>query len=208
MGRMMADSTITEQTGRAAIDRVLEGVTETQRQVGMVPGGSDAEAFARDVVERQIKIHEEQLTRESTAPDAAESCANESPARLDRGDIPDDASVIDNTLDAAPAQMTPQAQRHMFGPRLPLLDQLMLARLNMLRQFPEWDARIQAAWVGGEQAAMLSGSELERTDAYRRHLKQSEEVIKVIDESSAIFGDWRRPRTDGRTKIIMVPLGT
>jgi len=202
---------VKEVTGREAISRILEGVATTQHDAGMLPGGADAELFARDVVEKQVRIHEEREAREALAglrasDEAVEVPGPESPSRLDRGDIPGDTQVIRNTLDGPINEMTPQARRHMLGPQLPLIDQLMLARLRMLRQFPEWEARIQTAWIAGEQTAMMSGSELERTDAYRRHMKQAEAVINVLDDSIAIFGDWRQPKANGRTKIIMVPL--
>ena len=195
---------VKDEMGREAVDRVLEGVTNTQRQVGIMPGGAEADAFARNVVARQVTMHEE---REASAMESAPVAPPPSAARLDRGEIPDDAEVIGNTLGGPVNQMTPQAQRHMFGARLPLIDQLMLARLKLLKQFPEWDARVHAAWLSGEHDAMMSGSEPERTDAYRRHMRQAESVIKVLDESSAVFGDWRTPQKNGRTKLIMVPLG-
>jgi len=193
---------VKEVVGREAIARVLEGVTDTQRKGGMEPGGVEAENFARDVVEQQIKRHEET----SEPVHRKGSAHTTSPARLDRGELPDDAKAIGDTMSGPIQEMTPQARRHMFGIKLPLIDMLMLARLNMLRQVPEWDARIQAAWISGEHAAMMSGSELERTDAYRRHVRQTEAVFKVLDESSATFGDWRRPKTNGRTKLIFTPL--
>ena len=194
---------VDESTGRAAVERVLEGVTDTQRQAGMVPGGQAAEEFARDVVIRQVQIHEERAGRAVVEPSGEPA----SPARLDRGDIPEDAELIDNTLAGPAADMTPQARRHMYGATLlPRHDQLMRARLEFLRQFPEWDARCWAAWTAGEYAAQTSGSELERTDAMRRLRRATEEVLKVLDASSVVFGDWRKPRADGRTKLILVPL--
>lgn len=207
---------VDESTGRAAVERVLEGITETQDVAGALPGGPEARQWARDVAEKQIKIHEEREARQGI--DKLKGLGSEdvpvdpsSASRLDRGEVPDDAEVINTALGKSG---TPQAMQHMGMAPVPPEDQLMLARLEMLcrldatgqPEIPEWYDRIEKAKRDGEWKAIHSGSDLDRLDAYRRHEFMAREVIAVLDLSSAIFGDWRKPKQNGSTKLMYMPL--
>jgi len=206
----MPDKIVREETGRAAVDAVLKAVTKTQEQAGMMRGGQAAEDWAREQADLQVKKHEEQQAREGLddlkAEFSEEDPADPSPSRLDRGEVPDDAVVINRSLDPA---TSPLARKHL-APQLdtrPLHDRLLEARLNLLAQFPDWHAKLLQAGEDGERLAMKSGSELDRIDTERRHRFVAAAMLKVVEDSNTVFGDYRFPKPGGLTKIIMVPLG-
>jgi hypothetical protein len=212
----MADEPIVkDDTGRAAIDRVLKAVTSTQEQAGMMRGGQEAEAFAREVTERQVKIHEEKAARQGIDELKAQAVIDDadmatgpdldSSSSLDRWDIPDDAVVINRTLDGPGA--TPAAQKHMLPDMRPMEDRLLEARLQMLAGFPEWKNKLTDAWLLGEQNAIHSGSDLDRISTDRRFRFAAAEMMKVVEQSNAIFGDYRYPDKNKKTKLMLVPLG-
>lgn len=204
---------VDETTGRAAIDRVLEGITDTQSKVGVpLPGDRAAREWAREVAVTQIKVHEEREARQGiddlcslAGPD---DVGPPSAARLDRGEVPDDATVINSSLTQS---QTPQALQHMGMAPVPMEDQLALARLKMLTRLDpvtrepvkrEWYDRVERAKVDGEHNAIHSGSDLDRLDAWRRHVFMTLEVMKVLELSIPIFGDYRTPKQNGTTKLM------
>ena len=99
---------VDEATGRAAIDRVLEGVAATAQ----TPGGMPAEArdWAAETALQQIKVHEERTARDGIDDlkglGAEDEPEQTSASRLDRGEIPEDATLIRSSLDQSG---TPQA---------------------------------------------------------------------------------------------------
>lgn len=206
---------VDEATGRAAIERVLGGIAGTQETTGGLPGGEDARQWATDVAVQQIKIHEEREARQGiddlmslAEPEPDETSAS----RLDRGEVPDDATIINAPTGES---MTPQALQHMGMVPLPPEDELALARLEMLTrldpatgqpEMPEWYDRIEKAKVDGDFKATNSGSDIDRSTTYRRHYYIAQEVIKVLDLSSRIFGDWDKPKIGAGTKLMYLPL--
>ena len=126
---------VDETTGRAAIERVLEGIVGTQEVAGVLPGGSGARQWAEEVAIQQIKVHEEREARQGIDDLVGLDGGVDDPvdassaARLDRGEVPDDAVVINKAIDESP---TPQALQHMGMAPVPPEDALALARLQML----------------------------------------------------------------------------
>ena len=209
---------VDETTGRAAIERVLEGIVGTQEVAGVLPGGSGARQWAEEVAIQQIKVHEEREARQGIDDLVGLDGGVDDPvdassaARLDRGEVPDDAVVINKAIDESP---TPQALQHMGMAPVPPEDALALARLQMLTrldpltgqpELPEWYDRIEKAKVDGDFKATNSGSDIDRSITWRRHKYIAEEVIKVLDLSSRIFGDWDKPKIGAGTKLMYLPL--
>ena len=205
---------VNETTGRAAIERVLEGIVGTQEVAGVLPGGSDARQWAEEVAIQQIKIHEEREARQGIddlvglgEPDPVDA---NSAARLDRGEVPDDAVVINKAIDESP---TPQALQHMGMAPVPLEDQLALARLKMLTRLDpitrepvklEWFNRVEKAKVDGDFKVTNSGSDIDRSYTRRRYEAIVDETLKVLELSIPIFGDWRQPKQNGTTKLMYI----
>jgi hypothetical protein len=126
------DPIVSEETGRAAIDRVIGGVVETQRGAGVpLPGGRAVEDWARDVVVDTIRRHEERMAQPDLGFDKREAPPGESPARIDRGDVGPNAAPVFRDLDESP-----RGRQHLNP--LPKSRDLALldGRMELLRYFP------------------------------------------------------------------------
>lgn len=124
------ERTVSEETGRAAIDRVVGGIVETQRDAGVpLPGGRAVEDWARGVVVDTIRKHEERMA--DPGFDKREAPPGESPARIDRGDVGPNAAPLARNLEESA-----RGRQHLRPlPRsrdLALLD----GRMELLRYFP------------------------------------------------------------------------
>jgi len=189
---------VKEETGREAIDRVVSGVIDTQKQLRVpVPDVAKAEAFAKKVVDETIKKHEERQAKpEPPAPigDVHRPLAEKALAVPGTQEINRDVSLSDWTA--------PQGKAHVAGitPPRPLEDMLLEARVNMLGQFPEWAAKLHAA------AAEADALSIKRKTSDWKEIQslRADFMMKVIEQSNAIFGDYLKPN-QGRTKIILTP---
>lgn len=196
---------VDEKTGREAIDAVLKGTVEMQKAAGMVvPDVAAAEAFARRVALEQIKKHEESEERRYLK-DPSPLPVGVSKARIDRGDVGEDTSVINRPVGEA---IVGRGGGPMFFGKpnpnwtvtKPREDKLLRARLDFLAQFPDWLARIERAAMDGETVARA-----------RDHLSSHAElwsivadhVIAVVEDSNRFFGDYRDPPKAVGPKIIV-----
>lgn len=120
---------VPEELGRAAIDRVAEGIRETQIRAGVpIPdGGVD---WAREVVRDTVRKHEERLARGGGDP-RPEPPPGESPSRITRGDVGHNTQVIDRDLAASEF-----GRQHLRPSPPPLEIALLEGRLELLRYFP------------------------------------------------------------------------
>jgi hypothetical protein len=112
---------------REAIARVTEGVVETQAKAGVpIPGGRAVEDWVRPIVERQVRIFEDGANVSAPRP-----ARHESPSRITRGDVGPGARPLERDLSASP-----RGRAHLRPKPLPLDDQLLLGRLQLLRYWP------------------------------------------------------------------------
>ena len=75
----------------------------------------------------------------------------------------------------------------------------------MLSKFPEWSDRLMKAAHDGETLAIKSGSALDRESWPRRQEFIAAEMMKVVEQSNNVFGDYRNPKTQ-EPPIILGPL--
>ena len=176
-----------------------------------LPDVAPAEQWARDVATKQIRVHEEREARQGIddlkglAAEGDDDLQEESPAKLDRGEVPDDAEVINRPL-TLDGPLTPNAAAHLLPDRRPLEDQLLTARLNLMAEYPAIRDEMTRAWVEGEHQAIHSGSALDRFDASRRVSMAAASLMKVVEKWCRVFGDYRTPKAGGPTKLIMLPM--
>ena len=201
------DVIVKEETIRKAVDRVVSGVASTQVQAGMpLPDIAKAEMFAKEVVAKQVKVHEERMSKlldDGTDKRAANVKPGESKARIDRGDVGDDTVAIVRPITSR-EWTAPNGRAHVMGTPVQRSreQQLLLDRLNMLGQLPEWDAKLLAAAGEGDAYARRSGAPEDRLNIARRSSIVTDFMMKVVEESNAVFGDYLNPAAVPR-KIIL-----
>jgi len=204
------DPTVPDATVREAIDRVTAGVVETQARAGVpIPGGRVVDDWVRPIVERQVRVHED--TFRNGVPDPAPRPAtHESPSRITRGDVGPNAAPVARDLDDSP-----RGRRHLRPPALPLDDQLLLGRLQVLRYWPceigctadaedaghrhEWQDRLLACGDEARAIALRNGF----VDDYQQTLAVREKLMMDLVELSGApvsmgglgLGDYKQPRT-------------
>jgi len=187
-----APTPVSEETGRQAVARAVAGVAEQQRIAGRLPDTRAAEAFVRPIVEQTIKKHEERAVRDWLTPksyardDSAQVKPGESKARLDRGDVGENTTVISRPID----WKRKQAQKRPKNSE----DRKLLERMELLEIFPEWRNRLLKAAADGEMAAINSGSPQDRQDMKRRMSIVADHMLKVVEQSNNVFGDYLNPR--------------
>lgn len=123
------DPIVSEETGRAAIDRVAQGIRETQIAAGVpIPdGGVD---WAREVVRDTVRKHEERMAKGGHDP-RPEPPPGESPSRITRGDVGPNASPLERGL-----EQSARGRQHLRPQQVPLEIALLEGRLELLRYFP------------------------------------------------------------------------
>jgi hypothetical protein len=196
MSNQAPEKVVSEQTGRQALDHVVKLIVDTQKQLGVEPSQSKAEAFAKPLVLEQFRRHEEAQRRaplvDKDGVDARGSTAKSGQAkdRIGRGEVGDYQAVLRRPdWDGRQAQKKPADKE----------DRLVLSRCNLLGQFPEWRDRLMKAAFDGECAAMMSGSPHDRQDWKRRQSIIGDFMMRVIEQSNAVFGDYRNPKAKAPT---------
>lgn len=120
------ETTVSEATGRAAIARVAEGIRDTQQRAG-VPIPDGGVEFARRVVEKQVKLHEDGANR--AAPRVA-TPDEEHPCRINNGMVGEGSRVI------TPEQSARMRKHMALRDGRPLEVALLDGRVELLRYFP------------------------------------------------------------------------
>lgn len=220
------DAVVSEETARKSVDRITKAVVDAQKMAGAaVPDPAIAEDFARQCTGEAIKKHEEKMALAAiTAPTAPDRVPQESASRLDREEVGDDMIAIHaRPLDKHnPKNLSPQARKHLFGQApLAVQEQLIKDRVELLGGkvtlviqngrmaqvlvggYPDWQAKLTKAYLDGDTKAMTSGVFEDRVDPRRRGSIIADEVMKVLEESNATFGDYRFPKTPEDPKIII-----
>jgi len=175
------DPVVKEPEIRAAVDFLAKGHVETQRKIGVtVPSAAAAESFAKEAVESQVKIHEDRCRNGVPEP------KRPAPAQADDMDVRRPVGVYDwNTRTNQFRPLGP-----VRGKQAAPVDPLLQSRMDMLLRLPEWRSRIMKTWDEGLIAS--NGSFV-----HASHL-----VMKIVETSNNVFGDWRTPKQSA-PKIIV-----
>ena len=192
---------VKEADGRAALDAVATAAVETSRRAGMaLPDANAIETFAREVAVDTVRQIEEAPVIAPPPPQLGES-----PAALDRahvpGVLPEDATVINRAV--APAPMTPQMHRHLFGE--PREVSLKKARLMMLLGLPEWRKRLEDAMLAEDTAHKNDGSDIESRDLTRWERRLQFRIDEVVELSNKVFGDYLAPPAGRKYAVVSMP---
>jgi hypothetical protein len=186
---------VDEKTGRAAVEATVKATVTLQRELGAaVPDQTAAEAWARPIVEEQIRKTEEAETRRYLIPPTP-ATPGEPKARIDRGDVGDNTTPIVRdisaaTLDKRTGLLKCDDPHGRFRVEKPREDKLLRKRLDFLGQFPEWKAKLEKAVWDGEA---LARSRDHVVTVKEKMSIIADRVIEVVETSNAIFGDWRHP---------------
>lgn len=199
--------TVSEETGRKAIDDLTRRVVDTQVKAGVpVPGGRVVEDWVRPIVEKTIRKHEETFSpaspRDEDGTDARPRPEGKSPDRIGRGDT----GVYEPIVREFDEQESPLAKRHMNPRVMPIEDMRLLARLNLiLKEFPEFARRIHREADDATQRARNDGM---TDDDPRMLVVRRDAVLKMAELSGAPvhmgglgLGDYKVPKAGGPTKL-------
>ncbi len=188
----MADSPekkVSDQTGRKAIEHTLSRLAKAQVQAGQLPDVRKLERFVRPIAEETFKKHEEKQARPAAWDKRGAGAApGESKARIDRGLVGSGTTAINRPVDWKVKRARTAVPKTREA-------KLVKKRLDLLQQFPEWVNRLMKAAHEGELAARRSGSPADREDWTRRRSIIGDHMLKVIEQSNGVFGDFRDPKT-------------
>lgn len=187
------DKVVKETEIRTAVDRIAGGLADNFRQVGKLPPGQELQDWAAEQVANQVAVHEERCR--NGVPEAA------STQPVEKAKTRDDDAITERPVgtfewDTKTNEFTavgPVAKK--FANRKPRLINLALkARLDFLRQFPEWDQRVLKAFHEGAWEAIKLGRQTGHMNPQDIAEKGAEYVMKVVEASNAVFGDWENPK--------------
>jgi len=176
---------VAEETIRETKDRLLEGLTDTQKRMGALPDVKAAEDWAVPILMQEVAKVEEERERGLLAKPAAQ------PAPDEVRKIDEDTTFVRRTIgtfkiDWKTGQVEAQGPirlRQRQGPP-PGEQQLLDQRLALLQRYPEWRKRVMEAWF----------SDANQSNA-------ADKVLAVLEDSNRLFGDWRFPRPTAETLI-------
>jgi hypothetical protein len=195
---------VPEALGRLAHDRAVSGLADQSRAVGQLPDLQRLTDFARPLVDQQIRKHEETVpvlpakkpvTNDGWDTRGQDAKPGEDKALLGRGIAGEGRTVVRRPVGWKERQ---KRQRPTS-----LEDALLRKRLALLSKFPEWSDKLLKAGHDGECQAMKSGSPLERTDWGRRKTVINDYMMRVVEQSNAVFGDYRNPKAKPSPIIVM-----
>ncbi len=190
---------VKEDLGRLALDDVTKRFTETQKELGVTPSAKKAEEFIRPIFDEVIRKNE--IDAVPAAPAATAPTAPKS--KLERGEVPEGSRVIlAGDVDAA-ARL--RAKQEIGRQAKLLLDRYQLIHATDAKGeylYPDWVQRLKLAGEAGDQAAMFSGAPEDRTNIHRRWAIVTEYLMKVIEDSNRVFGDYLNPKAKP-TKIVV-----
>lgn len=157
---------------RKAKDRIVGGIADTRKKLGILPDTKSAEEFAKPVIEQTLREREEQRNKAHFTKKAERPA----PVAVDRDDVRETSRsigsvtfdkrtgrVVDSNLNVKPKTLNRDA----------LTCRLLADRLELLGKYPDWKKRVEDAWfktIGGTEA---------RTWA----------VLKVVEASKKVFGE-------------------
>lgn len=205
------DAIVRETEARASVEELTKGFAEDARHNGKLPPMVEIEKFAADVTREQIAIHEDRFRH--GVPDAkpVRPAAN-GVATIDRGSFEDDFGKVEKIARPFDPERHARKAKNVSASEL-LEAKLVDDRLAFLLSWktpegrifrhrtsaddveahPDWAARIRKTW--SETLALsksLASGANARSDA-------ADAVLKILDASSATFGDWRNPKgPDGK----------
>jgi len=200
------DPIVREPEARASVDELSKGLAEDARHNGVMPPMREIEKFAQEVTREQIARHEERFR--NGVPEKRGGKA-EGVATIDRGTFTDDFGTVEKVVRAfdparhaaktkALASVADSLEARLADMRLAMLLAWKTTDGKIVRQrhdasdvecFPEWAARIRKTW---EETLRLSRNlTLNTAEA---NSNAADAVLKLLDESSATFGDWRHPK--------------
>lgn len=183
---------VSEETAREALGNAIKGFTTQQAELGVLPSSAKAEAFVRPIVDETIKRHESGINR--TEDPSAGVAPGEPKARLDRGEVGDGRVLVSRPIDWSSRSVGARPRGKD--------DKLLRERLALLEGFPEWRAKLIAAGIQGEQEAINSGSVLDRVDMTRRAEFITRSMMRVIEQSNNVFGDYLRPKRKAKPIVV------
>lgn len=186
---------VSEATARSAIAQLMAGTRDMTFVSSLA-----RERFVADAVASSIAKHEEAMSRGGLT---------QRPGKKQRKldglkDAGDGLKTLERPLSKTRLRaMRRQASKAANAPLADVREGLKLRqRLDLLRLHPEWDKRLTEAYFAAgylEMRRLVEGGHF--TDDEVFHLKNGAEQVmrnacvdgamEVVDDSSAIFGDWR-----------------
>lgn len=183
------DPIVREKEIRAAKDKLVSGMAQSQREAGMLPLIRETEDWVNEVVDDTVKKHEERYAK-GLVKDAPE--VSPSPINVEKHAGTFEWDLEKNSFSPI-GQVDPRFYEKPGIPNQTREDKLIEQRLNMLLSFPEWHTKISDAWSKGiARTGQMSSA--------------ADDVLRLIDLSSNVFGDWRNPPKD-TGKLIIVGAG-
>lgn len=179
------DPIVKEKEIRSAKERLVSGMAESQRQAGMLPLIRETEDWVNGIVDDTVKKHEERWAKgqgDSPAPQT-------SPVDIQRHAGSFEWDLETNKFTPL-GKVDPRFYEKPVIPGQTAEDKLIEARVTMLLGFPEWQKKIVQAWNDG----------VARTG---RMSEAADDVMRVVEISSNVFGDWRKPVSPSQKLIIV-----
>lgn len=194
--------TVSDTTGRAALDLVVSGHVEMQKEFGVaVPSASKATEWARGIVERQIKEHETRPTAKSLGH-LDEKDPGEPKSRIDRGDVGPDASVINRPVGTGHFNTGIFESSGDIRIERRHEDRALRARLDLLMTLPEWKGKIERAALEGEALFKLRMSRGAASSMKEYWSLVADHVIEVAEKSIPLLGEYRGPWPHASKSIV------
>lgn len=194
------DPIVREKEARASVEELTKGFAADAHANGLLPPIRKIEEYAQEVTREQIARHEERFR--NGVPDAKPIAQPGSPATIDRGPFEDDLGLVEklergfdpkrHAAKTAARKIPPAAdivESRLVDMRMKHL--LQVRDVNGSREwvYPEWATRIHKAY--SETLALSKNLELPDADAKSN---AADAVLKILDQSNAVFGDWRHPK--------------
>ena len=155
---------------RKTKDELLALATEAQRAAGVEPTPDEVSRYLDGVLSRM----DQKPSREKR--EAAEK-AKATEEIIERRDD-DGVEVYRRPLTKADDAWRP--------PRVDPFVRLLLLRIDLLRAYPDWFAKLKCV-----NPLCLTGA-----FGYDKQAQAVREVVKICDASSRLFGDWRIPKAN------------
>lgn len=199
------DKIVREPEIRAAVDGLTKGMADSSRAVGAMPSMSKIRAFVVPAVMAQVAKHEAMAAKGGLD---AKPKPNADPLRVTEATTQHMGSF---DWDPNTNQFTALGKVH---PKLAkrIADARALTpgeqRIEMLRRdramllvggkYPDWEKKFHDAYFAGAQKGIMArlnrGEEVHSAEAYREiESAAADGACEVVDQSNAIFGDWREP---------------
>lgn len=192
-----------EERVREVRDKLVRGLTKEQASTGMIPSAEPCNDWATNILEQLVRERDDRRAKGeegfATPASVAEEKETPPPDFPSGFRVPEGlklttkpvgtynfgTKVFKPTATGTPsrrgrkkrkalAELSPQDRRN----------ELVRRRLAMLANFPFWHGKVIKAWFWGPPSG-TSVEDFQRT--------ATENVMKVLEESNKLFGDWRVP---------------